>query len=188
MKIVSFFILIIFSFLLFGCSNSDTSNETVKKNGEVAEQKTEVEKEKTTEYNNEVKVYDDDILKTTEGLKNYLQGGWLLENKDTTLYYYFDKDSLFHYIIASNEETEKLKENKKFIERSKEFSKARKSKVIYNENGTITSVTSGGNESNASIKIIDDNSFVIDSDEDKPLFKRSNIEKPIVGKVYQKYD
>lgn len=180
MRLSDLLILITFSFFAFGCSNSDSNKETVK-NQKVAE-------EKTSQEIKEITVYNDENLKTIEGIKNYLQGGWSLEKRDTTLFYYFVEDNLIHYIVASEEQTEKYKDNEQFIKKSKQFSKARESKVIYNQNGIITSVKSNNSKSNITIKVIDENSFVVDSDEDKPIFKRSNIDKPIVGEIYQKLD
>jgi hypothetical protein len=181
MRTLNFLIIIIASFFVFGCSNSDSNKETVQKNEEVKEK----------HYSDDKKilsVYDNENLKTIEGIKNYLHGGWSLVKENNTIYYYFDKDSLIHYIVASQEFTEKLKDNKKFIEKSKQFSKARENKIIYQENGVITYVKDEINKTSLPIEIIDENSFSIGLEKEKSIFKRDSIEKPIVGEIYQKLD
>jgi len=181
MRMLHLLILIIFSSFVFGCSNSDSNKQTIQKKEEVTEKYPGDDKKIES-------VYDKENLKTIEGIKNYLQGGWSLVKKDNTLYYYFDNDIVIHYILASQEYTERLKDNESFIRNSKKFSKARESKVIYQKDGSITFVTSEDNKKTVSLEIIDENSFSMDLGGDKAVFKRISIEKPIVGEIYQKLD
>ena len=181
MRILHLLILIIFSFFVFGCSNSDSNQKAVEKKEEVTEK-----------YPNDDKKiisgYDKEYLKTIDGIKNYLQGGWSSSKKDNTLYYFFDDDNVIHYIVVSQEYVERLKDDNDFIQKSKQFSKARESKVIYEENGTITFVPNENDKNTVSIEIIDENRFAMDLGKDKPIFKRNSVEKPIVGEIYQKLD